>query len=204
MAVRCLHCGAHNADGADWCNQCYASLTVPVEPEPTADQEESTPMGSPTDGEPDLAEPKWSCPACEAPNPISEDRCSTCGTAMVTAFTPPPDRLDEAVIRRWTAIPGGGHAKAGAGPTGVAIFLVVLMALGFSIALIDTPATRVMGILILIVGLALWAVSVQDVLRHLRTGSAWILQPRVISGVAGAVIALLIVAVLLATRTTPT
>lgn len=195
--MRCPHCGATNKDGADWCNQCYRALAVPDLPGPPAVPDRVADP-EPVDPDPGGGSPGWVCPVCQEANPIIHDRCGTCGTLMVAAFTPTASDRDEATIRRWSAIPGGGHMKAGAGPVGGAIVLVVLMALGFGSALVSAPATRVIGMLILVLGAGTWILSAHDVQRHLATGSPWIFQPRVISGLAGGVITLLFVAVLLA------
>lgn len=194
--MRCPHCGARNKDGAEWCVQCYRVLvepTGPREPVETPPTDPVQPAPVPTSSSAD-----WRCPVCGEGNPIASDRCGTCGTLMVVAFTPARSEHDEETIRRWSALPGGGHMKAGAGPVGGGILLVVLMALGFGSALVSAPVTRVVGVLILVLGTGTWVLGAHDVQRHLATGSPWIFQPRVISGLAGGVVTLLFVAVLLA------
>ncbi len=210
MSVRCLHCGATNGDGADWCGQCFEPFVRrAVSPEPEVRPELATdvvidaeraparerPVG---DGPPST--PMWSCPVCEGENPIAAEACATCGTPMIHAFGggEPDEPTDESAVRRWSALPGGGHMKAGAGLIGGAVALVVAMAGGFGGALVGAARTRIVGLLILLVGMATWLLSAWDVERRLRTGSDWLLQPRLISGIAGLVMMLLLIGVLLA------
>ncbi len=197
MAVPCPACGTQNADGADWCNLCYTALVVdenpPADPAPVG-RERPVDAGP----RPERAAPAWTCPVCDADNPIDIDRCATCGTAMVVAFTPPGEKVDGERAKLWSAIPGMGHAKAGAGPIGGGILLLVLMAVGFGIVLFAAPATRVMGTVILFAGGGVWVASAFDVQRHVDHGGPWLFQPRVISVVAGVILALLFASVLIA------
>ncbi len=205
MSIRCLLCGAYNADGADWCNQCYASLTAPAPTVPTTEPDlrpESPPGGAVLE-EPGGADPAWTCPVCEADNPVADERCSTCGTLMVVAFAPPAEDVDGSAAKWWSLVPGGGHAKAGAGAIGLGVFLLVVLAVAFGAVLVGAPSTRLMGGIVLVAGGGVWVASVFDTVRHVETGSGWIFQPRVISVLAGLVIGLLFVAVLVAMRSTP-
>lgn len=119
---------------------------------------------------------------------------------MVEAFggVSTGDPVDERAVRLWSFLPGGGHMKAGAALTGGAVLLVVAMALGFGTSLLGGSTTRVVGILILLVGAGTWLASAWDVERWLRIGGDWLLQPRVLSALAGVVLALLMTGVLLA------
>ena len=144
--------------------------------------------------------PMWSCPVCEGKNPIAADACATCGTPMVRAFGggEPDEPTDESAVRLWSALPGGGHMKAGAGLIGGAVALVVVMAAVFGGSLLGAAQTRIVGLLILLVGMATWLLSAWDVERRLRSGAEWLLQPRLISGIAGLVMMLVLIGVFLA------
>lgn len=203
MAIRCLHCGATNADGADWCGQCYQPFAAP-EPEPTpppppepvaATPARERPVGGASPGE-----PRWSCPVCDASNPITLEACATCGTSMVQAFGGSTElgELDESAVRLWSFLPGAGHMKAGAVLTGGATMLVVVMAAVFGGSLVGAAQTRAVGILILLVGAGTWLASAWDVERWLRTRAEWLLQPRLLSALAGVVLVLLMTGVFLA------
>ena len=205
MATPCPKCGAQNAGTAQWCNQCYESL---LEPKPQPEPESVSERGSEPEQRRDdgveaetdsaVADQRWTCPVCEERNPISVARCQTCGTDMIVAFTPPAEKMDGSVAKLWSGIPGGGHAKAGNGLTGVSVFLLVAMAVGFGLALLSGAKTNGIGIVILTVGAGVWVFSAYDVQRHIDTGSPWLLQGRVVSSIAGLITSLLIIAVLLA------
>lgn len=201
MAIRCLRCGASSADGADWCGQCYEPFATPAPapaveppPAPTPPPARPRPVG---DGP---TEPRWTCPVCETANPIARDACAACTTSMVAAFggTTHAAEVDAAAVRRWSFLPGAGHMKAGAGLTGGAVLLVVAMAAIFGGALVGATGTRATGTLILIVGAGTWLAAAWDVERWLRDGGDWFLRPRLLSGLAGAVLVLLMVGVYLA------
>ena len=110
--MRCPACGAHNAEAAAWCTQCFERFGVRGDPshDPASPHPEPPPPASPPPlpGPPPLpaevAPPtpeaatqrdirvdgdriEWRCGSCEGWNPLERPDCDACGSARV-GFTP--------------------------------------------------------------------------------------------------------------------
>lgn len=117
---RCPSCRALVSQDAEWCGQCFTTLRRAEPPEPEPPAEPVVRRGSAPTGE---GEPSWTCPACEAANPISADRCAVCGTAFAQLFAEPKPRVEIPPSRAlaWSLLlPGLGHWKAGRAFEGIA------------------------------------------------------------------------------------
>jgi ribosomal protein L40E len=118
--VRCPSCGALISPGADWCGQCFAVLrpaeatTLPTNAAlgRAATTEDPVRGGLEIEG----GRPTWTCPACEARNPIEASVCATCGTPFARLLQeederPEMDPQSAAVLSM--VFPGLGHWKLG-------------------------------------------------------------------------------------------
>lgn len=121
---RCPSCGALVTAEAEWCGQCFTVLTpdapdTPAAPTVAAVQVERRGLKI-QDGH-----AAWTCPSCEARNPIEASACSTCGTPFARLFEEDDERPE--VDPRSAAVssmifPGLGHWKLGRRADAVARF----------------------------------------------------------------------------------
>jgi hypothetical protein len=157
---RCPTCGGLVAADADWCGQCYASMTVEQTPSvagrDTTEREEvdaprdrtpervpsatttsraATAVALPGGGAVEVAEgtATWACPACGDRNPMDESLCATCQTPFRRLFEAPVrrDEIDPPAAVGWSLLlPGLGHWKAGARADGIARIVLAAWTVG--------------------------------------------------------------------------
>jgi ribosomal protein L40E len=183
--VRCPDCGAANPAGAGWCGQCLRRFGAagPSDAEPmiaraepsivTAPQRRSAgPLVQVREGE----EPVWTCPACEAVNPLSAATCARCGSEFTSFFpTEPvarPARVStNAAIGLSAALPGIGHWAFHDAPAAVARGLLYLWSLGIAVMLLARPPAaaralvRGVGACFALSAAAIWLLSMLETLR---------------------------------------
>lgn len=192
----CPVCGARNAEGALWCGQCYAMFgtdeaeseeTLPAEQLPLRPPLPDTPSG-----------PVWTCTVCGTEHSIEESTCPVCGTSMFAAFVEPEPMDPKQALVRGLLIPGFGHGVAGQGLLGGAIGLLVLVSALFGVLLIVGGAAGG-GWGLGLAAVATWLVSAMDAF-HLARGetSEVLLRPRVVTVLAGVVVAFVIIVALAA------
>lgn len=212
----CSHCGARNPAEAEWCGQCFAHLedetdpgltpvaepisalteaeiktAVPEAPTPTT-EEPAIEVEPPTEGK------RWVCTVCETPNALEDQNCSACGTSIFTAFGAEDEERSDAdpqkALLRSALFPGFGHGYAGHGVLGSAIGGLMLMALGFGIAMAVTGAGR-FGWPLILLAIAVWVVAAIDAVR-IASGQAGtiLLRPRVITALVGVVVIVVVFA----------
>ena len=144
---RCPSCGALVATDADWCGQCFATLSVSPEPDPVP---ASAPVGGATDDRasaPPAASPEgeaastlpafWPCPVCQARNPVAADACETCGTPFAQAMRGGSERphvTPREAVTRSLIFPGLGHRAAGYATDG--FVRAILFGISLSIAVL--------------------------------------------------------------------
>lgn len=153
---RCPNCGALVFPDAEWCSQCYEPLRPREHPAadepaaPTADRPTapSRPGASPrVGGTPAGAggiavedgTPTWTCPVCEARNPIEASLCSVCGTPFDRLLQEPEVRpeIDPQTAAVWSMVlPGLGHWRLGRKADAVARFAVFGWAFGALLAIL--------------------------------------------------------------------
>ncbi|MFN2587962.1 MAG: hypothetical protein ABR613_07580 [Actinomycetota bacterium] len=190
--VRCPACGGLNGIDAAWCGQCLKRFDAPEPPE-TPVTGPSAPPGAPVAAPP--APPSapaapaprpgvqqgafrstedgilWTCPSCEAENPLEEHACRVCSTAFAEAVRPPGKRHVErdpgTVALVSLFFPGAGHAYLGMWPQALARAVVsvwvVSMTLFFAVGGNgSTPVAALFGL----IAFALWAVAAHDAFRE--------------------------------------
>jgi ribosomal protein L40E len=127
--VRCPSCGALVSSEADWCGQCFAILRPAAATtartsgtlEPATTSEDPARGGLEIEG----GRPTWTCPACEARNPIEAGVCETCGTPFARLFQEEDARpeMDPQSAAVWSMVfPGLGHWKLGRKADAIARF----------------------------------------------------------------------------------
>lgn len=204
--IRCPHCRATNAEGAQWCSQCYAALGEAADaqpqpgtedPAPAAPTSGPAPTGSatPTASATPAGEPasdsglrrgedglEWICVACESVNPIEASSCAACGLPFTARFATaePPPEVDWAAARTASLLaPGLGHIRAGRPATGAArLLLFGVWALGGILILTGTGATGLPVAGPLLLGAGAVHVTTQLDLRALQSGGGEILAGR--------------------------
>lgn len=116
----------------------------------------------------------WECPVCAASNPITADRCSTCGTTIFTAFghTPGPDRKkvtegkDASVAALMSVVPGAGHFYLGLHGEGAGRLVLAVWWAASVLLLNGAPVTVAPIRIVLIIGVvALSVASIIDAYR---------------------------------------
>lgn len=180
-ARRCPNCGALIAADAEWCGQCFASLTE------RAPEAEPTPGPAPMPGPPPEAEPPvptetvddsaavattegpaWPCPVCGNRNAIELDVCAVCGTPFATLMRQDQERpqVDPKDALAWSLIfPGLGHRKVGRGLDGLArgVLFGMLFTMAILTGLSGIRSGMLFALFALFMGLALLVYA----------GSAW-------------------------------
>jgi ribosomal protein L40E len=210
---RCPSCHALVALDADWCGQCFTSLVEPVSAperiEPASASERIEPASRSGDG---AAPPEagWPCRVCGGRNPIEADSCETCGTPFAALMRDEPERRDvspkDAVA--WSLLfPGLGHRAVGRTSDGVVRGVVFVLSFGMALLLgiagVRSGPAFVVFLLLLVTGLAVYALSAVEAHR-LASGGDLVVPSRpllwVLVGVVFASIVMLALAVVSATR----
>lgn len=194
VRITCPHCGASNLEDAEWCGQCYQPLKEkpppsdgPVEVEPSgaeaADLSSDTTSGS-----------MWACALCGERNPLELDVCSVCGTSLFAAYEEPAPEIDPRDALVASVVPGLGMARAGMGGEGLIAGILTAFSVLGGVAIVASGEP--LAAVIVVCGLALWAVAARDAFVVARDGrrAAW-LQPRTLTIVA--VVILLVTALAL-------
>jgi hypothetical protein len=200
--VRCPTCGARNADGADWCSQCYAPLGGATPPPAVETSTSSAPARDVrTVGD----EVEWRCARCRSWAPLLAEVCTTCGAPRTgfgePARRPGPQPQDRGrLVAASVLLPGLGHLLAGRVGTGVARLLLGLSwaAGGLAIARSAGAAGGILPAVPLLLGATIvWAASIRDA-AVLGDGQE-LLRPKVLAGLTVAVVGTLLLAVVAAT-----
>ena len=123
--ARCPRCGALVSPEAEWCGQCFAVLrpadAATGTPEPATITEDPARGGLEIEG----GRPTWTCPTCEARNPIEASVCAACGTPFARLFQEEDEHpeMDPQSAAVWSMVfPGLGHWKLGRKADAIARF----------------------------------------------------------------------------------
>jgi hypothetical protein len=122
---RCPNCGALVTAQAEWCGQCFTVLGRSDVSSGTAASTVATVNVEHGGLEIEDGHATWTCPACEARNPIEASVCSTCGTPFAQLFREDDERpaMDpQSAAVRSMVFPGLGHWKLGRRADAVARF----------------------------------------------------------------------------------
>lgn len=183
----CRHCGATNPLDAEWCGQCFGVLTSEVVAKaPTAVADAPTRRG-------------WECRACGEENAVAASLCRACGTSIYDSYGARSESFavdPEAALRRSFIIPGFGYGSLDMAGIGVVAGFLAIASLVVGTMLL--LAGELVGLPLLAVFVALWAVSIIDVARLARGERVPLLRPRMLSFVGGIVVLLLLVTVAVA------
>jgi ribosomal protein L40E len=122
---RCPNCGALVTAQAEWCGQCFTVLGRSDVSSGTAASTVATVNVEHGGLEIEDGHATWTCPACEARNPIEASVCSTCGTPFAQLFREDDERpaMDpQSAAVRSMVFPGLGHWKLGRRADAIARF----------------------------------------------------------------------------------
>ena len=112
---------------------------------------------------------EWRCPQCASWSALLLTRCQACGTPR-SGFVPDEAAAATVVVRpaavvAGALVPGLGHVVAGARGTGWARILLVLLWGGGAVALGRGEGSATTAVLLAVAVVALWVVSLVDLLR---------------------------------------
>lgn len=212
--VRCLECGAGNPVGSGWCGQCLRRFDGEDEPRleigfASASEVEPTvvPPIRPAGMRPavqarDGGEPVWSCPACEAENPLSSATCSRCGSEFTSFFgrgpvDTAPRRSGRTAIALTALMPGSGHWIFRQIAPGVARALLYVWSCGISIMLLVWPpqATRAIvrgiGAIFALAAAGVWVLSMLETMRLAEGDHRLLIPPKALTWLAAGLSGLL-------------
>src|SRR5688572_22591617 len=88
--LRCPTCGAANPVNAAWCGQCHRRFGAASDAPSNGAAGISPPSGAADApfGHPSIANRDgavvWTCPACDAENPLEATACARCGSNFAT------------------------------------------------------------------------------------------------------------------------
>jgi ribosomal protein L40E len=204
--VFCSQCGARNPAAAEWCGQCFASLSDETAEEtetPTAVIEAPPPASRAEGKEPSTASSQksgtWVCSVCEISNPLAVEECSACGTSIFRSFGAAVEEQvmvdPQRALLRSVMFPGLGHAYAKQGLLGSAIGGLALMSLGFGIGLVASGVGS-FGWPLLLQTVGVWAAAAFDAYRIAggQATNTMLLKPRVITALVGSAMVTVILA----------
>ncbi len=196
--MRCPACGARNGERAPWCTQCYAPLGTVTEP-PVADV--PTRDTSARDVRTRDGEVEWRCARCDGWNPLGAAVCVACGAPRAgfgAGTQPPPVAVEDRgrLLLASALLPGLGHLLARRTGTGAArVILAVTWLVGAVVIARDTDGALAPVLPLLLGTVVLWLASLRDV-TALVDDRPELLTPRVLAGLTGGVVVLLLVTVL--------
>lgn len=144
MTERCPSCGGLVSADAEWCGQCYANLRAPPGSDSETAEQEARPGPRPDRPRPDRprersgATPSWTCPVCEAENPLEADRCGSCGTSFASVLREDEEPAIDADRARMLSylFPGLGHIRAGLSAEGLARVVSFAWVLGALVSVV--------------------------------------------------------------------
>lgn len=223
--MRCPTCRARNADDADWCTQCYASLAQAagsadpagagwLDQVPAGDAAE--PPSSPEAAEPSAAgdrpfrtsedgDVEWRCVVCGQWSPLTVPVCSVCGHHLAAdrSARPPRPVSPSTVLAAAVIAPGAGHLLASRAATGVPRLIVgglwLLGGIALLVAALDGGQAPVAGLVLLAGWAALWGLNLVDVRTLMAGGSTQVLTPRRFLYLVVGVLAALVIGLVLGT-----
>jgi hypothetical protein len=226
--MRCVSCGARNAETADWCTQCYASLrgrpadpvelaasspAPPSEPEPSARAPSppsrpvaSGPTGTHRDVRDHGGEVQWRCERCDTWSPLLAPSCTTCGGPRhgfgeAAASSADREVSPASVTALSVALPGAGHLLAGRMGTGSARLLLWVLWLVGGLSTVRGAGSGTLalpGVVLLVGAGVLWVATMVDV-KHLTAGrDREVLGTRPLLWLVGGVVSSVVLAVLVA------
>jgi ribosomal protein L40E len=204
--ARCPACGAANAPDARWCGQCLHRFDAPEPPRGTVGDESASERPGFVRADGVL---RWTCPACEAANPMEAAACVRCGSAFSSLFgaprNPGPARASgKGALIASAIVPGAGHWLLGARAEAVARGVLYVWTLGLSVLLLVRPPgvgrgiVRGVAVIFGIAAAGVWLLSFLETARLAEGHRRALVPPRtltyVASGLSGLLFAGLIVA----------
>lgn len=211
--MRCAECGARNPEGAEWCTQCFVRFGGPALDRSSAPSGAPVPAdgaGAPTGGtrvaspEParDIREREglveWRCPICEGWTALEVPACTSCGAPRLgfgddRPAEPARDIEPTTLLAASILLPGLGHVLAGRVGTGVARIVLYVLWVGGGLALLlGSGGATLLGVVLLLGALVLWAGTLVDVQQLARPGGGEVLGPRALGLLVGAVTLLMV------------
>lgn len=147
----------------------------------------------------------WECRACSEINDVENSVCVACGLSIYDSYGADSGQKaadPETALRRSIIFPGFGYGSLGFGGIGMVTgFLAVASVIVGGMLVI---AGELSGIVLIVTFVAIWAISVVDVIRLAQGEPVPLLRPRVLSVVGGIVVVLLLAMVLIAFQSATT
>jgi ribosomal protein L40E len=186
---RCPSCRALVSEDAEWCGQCFSTLRPPGSPDSPGPETRPAPVTRREPMPTAEGEPSWTCPTCDAANPISASNCGVCGTAFAQLFAEPKERVEIRPTRAlaWSLLlPGLGHWRAGRAFDGVARMVLFAWTFGTLVVIALSRAgkgglgkTAPLFGLFLVASLGLYVTSALDAYR-ITSGEQPLVSSRVL------------------------
>jgi ribosomal protein L40E len=185
--VRCPRCGAGNPSDAEWCGQCLARFGASDDATGPSD---AAPEGPEVGVRDDAL--TWTCPACEATNPIEASACARCGSAFTSFFAQPERKTRRAsspgrAIALSATLPGLGHWSLGRAGPALSRAILYLWTLGLSILLLARPpaagraVVRMVGVAFVLAAAGVWLVSMLETMRLAEGDDRPVLPPHALT-----------------------
>jgi hypothetical protein len=217
-ARRCRSCGALATSDADWCGQCFTSLSEPEAPtpqravdvEPRPDLQRAETRVATTDAQPESRTvPTWPCPACGERNAIDLDVCGVCGTSFAALMRQDerPKEVDpkDALVRS-LIFPGLGHRLCGYPLDGLArgvLFgMIAVMAILVGLSGTKSSSLKLMFLLFCILAVVVYVGSAYEA-HELAAGGHLLVNSKQILWVTVAVVMLSVGMLAMSVITTP-
>jgi ribosomal protein L40E len=190
--IRCPSCGASNPAGAGWCGQCHRRFGGPDAGErPDAGVQSDAIRPRPAIRKRDDAL-VWTCPACDAENPIDATACARCGSDFAAFFREPRPAFRSGVPSGTATIltallPGLGHWVHRARRPAVLRGLLYLWSAGIAILLLARPPTagraivRGVGIIFALSAAGVWLLSMLETMRLSEGDDRPVVPPRALT-----------------------
>ncbi len=209
--VRCPSCGAGNPSGAAWCGQCHRVFGSSEPDAPgngvgtiaTPAAEAHGPFGHPSVANRD-GDVVWTCPACDAENPLEATVCARCGSNFARFFAGPqpvlrPRASAGAAVWASAALPGAGHwIFRQAGPA-LARAVIYVWTAAISILLLARPpasaraVVRGVGAVFALAAAAVWLLSMLETMRIREGDRRPLIQPKALTWLSAGLSGLLLV-----------
>jgi ribosomal protein L40E len=202
--LRCPSCGASNPAHATWCGQCLRRFGKDAPSDATPAR--STP-GRLVVHTGEGGEQVWTCPACDAENPLEADACARCGSAFTSFFAGPAEHLaprtSPAVALASSAVlPGAGHWLCRETAPAIARAVLYVWSVGISILLLARPPkagrafVRSIGACFVLSALAIWLLSMLETTRLVSGDRRPLIPPKALTWFTAGMSSLLIIGLL--------
>lgn len=146
----------------------------------------------------------WTCPACDAENPLEATACARCGSNFATFFAGPkpvlrPRASANTTVVASAALPGAGHWIFRQTGPAIARAVIYLWTVGIAILLLARPpasgraVVRGVGAVFALAAAAVWLLSMLETLRIREGDRRPLIQPKMLTWLSAGLSGLLLV-----------